>query len=530
MKSYMTGRLAAAILAWSLAVPVLFAQSFPTWQANQARPTYAPSYYPLPSYPLPAYPMSAYPMSAYAMPTYATPSHSIPVPQYPYPVYYSPQQMGGLPRPLANSVPLMPAPPVPMLTTSVGQTKLAQANPRALPIPPPAQNTALQPDIVKPPPGTEILPTPRELDPKETPVPGSPYADILEFGPGSMMMRPEDGKPDTAPDCPPVAPRGYLYYARAEYLMWWGQNQSAPVLLTEGVPASPLVGGGEVGLIAQTRHGGRFTLGRWLDNAQDCAVEIVGFFIGGDESVYERNSIGTPALARPFINGVTGQPAQNVVAAPGFEGDVQIGMLSRLWGLEGNGRYEVCRWGWGHFDALAGARFLSFDENLTVLAGTTTGPAAANYTYDAFGSRNRFFGCQAGVECEINYRKWFLDSWAKLAIGDNYELVEIQGNRVLGGRVVPGGLLAQPSNIGLHRRHQFGYVPEVAVNVGYQVQQHMRASVGYNFLLLGNVARPGDQIDTRINTTGAGPAVPAFSFNQGEFWIHGLIAGLEFRF
>jgi len=338
-----------------------------------------------------------------------------------------------------------------------------------------------------------------------------------------------DGKPDTAPHCPPCAPRGYPYYARAEYLMWWGQPQSAPVLLTEGAPAVPLVGGGEVRLIAQTRHGGRFTVGAWLDNSQDLAVEFVGFFIGGDSSVYERTSTGAPVLARPYIDGVTGQPSQSIIAAPGSPGIIDIGMLSRLWGLEGNVRCEVCRWNWGHVDALAGIRYLDFNENLTVLAGTNTRRGGSNFTYDDFGARNRFLGSQAGVECEIYHRKWFLDSWAKIAVGDNFEQLEIEGSRLLGGRLLPGGLLTQPSNIGRHRRHQFAYVPEIAVNFGYQVQQHIRASVGYNFLLLGNVVRPGDQIDTRINTSGAGP-VPAFSFNQGEFWIHGLTAGFEFCF
>lgn len=343
-------------------------------------------------------------------------------------------------------------------------------------------------------------------------------------------MSHDDGKPDTAPCCPPCAPRGRPYYARAEYLMWWGQPQATPVLLTEGAAAVPLVGGGDVNLIAQTRHGGRFTFGRWLNNSQDLAVEMVSFFIGGDSSIYERTSAGTPVLARPFIDGVAGLPTQSVIAAPGAPGIVDIGMLSRLWGLEGNVRCELCRWTWGHLDALGGLRYVDFNENLTVLAGTNTRGGGANFAYDDFGARNRFVGTQAGVECELNYRKWFFDAWAKIAIGDNSEQVDIQGNRVLGGRVLPGGLLAQPSNIGRYRRDQFGYVPEVAISAGYQVQQHIRATVGYNFLLLGNVARPGDQIDTRINTTGAGPAVPAFSFNQSEFWIHGLLAGLELRF
>lgn len=492
----MTRRLAVALLAWSLADCAAQAQPFPAWPGQ---PPASYTWSPYPAY-YPGYP----PINSRPYPTYSAPAPPLPV-------------LTGMSHPggqLAHANPLPPNPP-PMIRAPQ-------------PLLPGPSAPAPAPDIApRPAPPSEILPPPRELNPTQPPEFFLP--EIAEAGPGSMITH-YDGKPDTAPDCPPDAPHGHRNYGRAEYLMWWGQRQSAPVLLTEGTPAVPLVGGGEVGLIAQTRHGGRLQYGRWLNNCQDFGIEMAGFFIGGDDSVYERTSTGTPVLARPFIDGLTGLPAQRVIAAPGSPGIVDIGMLSRLWGLEGNVRCEICRWLCGHLDVLGGIRYLDFEENLTVLSGTNTRRGTANFAYDDFGARNRFIGSQVGLECELIYRKWFLDSWAKLAVGDNSEVVTIQGNRLIGGRVLPGGLLAQPSNIGRHRRDQFGFVPEVSVSAGYRVQEHLRATVGYNFLFLGNVARPGDQIDTRVNTTGAGPAVPNFSFNQGEFWIHGLTAGFEFLF
>lgn len=445
-----------------------------------------------------------------------------------------------MPQPMLRGIPIMPAPPLPMIA---GDVKLAapsaspQLNPKLAQVGPftyPELLSKSRPGISTPPsetsfsqPPGEVLPQPRELNPDG--VPQTQPDGLLNPHAGSMISN-WDGTPDTAPDCPPNAPRGFLYYGRAEYLMWWAQPQSAPVLLTSGAPPVNLIGGGEVRLIPETRHGGRFTFGRWLNNAESLAIEAVGFFIGGAEGNYPRTSPGSPLLARPFVNGVTGQASQSIVAGPGFPGTVQIGMLSNLWGLEGNGRCELCRWIWGHCDALAGIRYLEFDENLTIHTETRTGPATTNFVRDAFATYNHAILGQLGVDAEIYYRKWFLDAWAKIGLGDNIEQVDIQGNRGIAGRTLSGGLLAQPSNSGRHQRDQFAYVPEFSITAGYQVQLHVRALVGYNFLFLGNVARPGDQIDTRINTTAAGPAVPAFSANQGEFWIQGWTAGVEFRY
>src|SRR5262249_15174735 len=82
-------------------------------------------------------------------------------------------------------------------------------------------------------------------------------------------------------------------------------------------------------------------------------------------------------------------------------------------------------------------------------------------------------------------------------LGSTAEVVDVAGSTVIAppGQVPTvgnGGLLAQPTNSGHFSRDQFAVVPEVGINVGYQVTEHLRAFVGYSFLYWSNVARPGD--------------------------------------
>src|SRR6185312_8185902 len=95
---------------------------------------------------------------------------------------------------------------------------------------------------------------------------------------------------------------------------------------------------------------------------------------------------------------------------------------------------------------------------------------------------------------------------AKLALGAMQQGVDIQGltNLTIPGQAtqsLPGGFLATSSNIGHYNRTKFAVVPELGANVGIQVNNNIRAFVGYTFLYLSNVVRPGPQIDLAVNRT-----------------------------
>jgi hypothetical protein len=107
-------------------------------------------------------------------------------------------------------------------------------------------------------------------------------------------------------------------------------------------------------------------------------------------------------------------------------------------------------------------------------------------------------------------------------------------------RTAVGGLLALPTNIGHFSRDRFSVVPEIGVNLGYQLTDHLRAYVGYNFLYWTNVVRPGAQIDRVLDVTlipnfpvpGAVPTGqnrPMVPFKENDFWAQGINFGLEFR-
>src|SRR5262249_57995102 len=121
---------------------------------------------------------------------------------------------------------------------------------------------------------------------------------------------------------------------------------------------------------------------------------------------------------------------------------------------------------------------------------------------DQFHTTNDFYGGQVGFDFECRRGHWFLGWTTKVAIGGVHQAVDVNGTTSTsvftgpnaGTFTSPGGLLAQPTNIGQIGRDRFAVVPEVGVKVGFQVTDHLRAYAGYNFLYMSSVVRPGDQI------------------------------------
>src|SRR5581483_11224265 len=233
-------------------------------------------------------------------------------------------------------------------------------------------------------------------------------------------------------------------------------------------------------------------------------------------------------------------------------GSVAVNERSNFWGIEENAILNICCGCCYRVDLLGGFRYLRLSEdldireNLTVLPGVTGIGGTNILLADDFNTRNEFFGGQIGARAEYRSGNVFVNAVGKIAFGETEEVVNIHGVTVFtppGSAPIArvGGLLALPTNSGKFSRDEFSVVPEVGINVGYQVTDHMRAYVGYTFLYWSDVVRPGDQIDRTINatqlpsSTGApstlvGPARPAFSFHETDFWAQGINFGLEFRY
>jgi hypothetical protein len=306
----------------------------------------------------------------------------------------------------------------------------------------------------------------------------------------------------------------------------------------------------------EERSGGRFTAGFWLDDCHTVGVEGSYFFLGSRAVQFGAAGTGAPGsavIARPFFDTSLNQENSELVSAPGLlAGTVNVTSSSRLQGGAGNLICNLCCGCCYRVDLLGGFRYVDLEEGLGVgedlmVLPTVPGIGGGRVTVlDQFDARNRFYGGQLGARGEARRGPWFVNVQGLIALGDTHEVVTINGATALipvagTPTVSANGLLTQPTNIGRFSRDQFAVVPEVDVNVGYQVTDHLRAFVGYTFLYWSDVVRPGDQIDRVLNpnqlpaTLGAsglfgGPARPAFSFHGTDFWAQGINFGVEFRY
>jgi hypothetical protein len=362
--------------------------------------------------------------------------------------------------------------------------------------------------------------------------------------------------------------------ATAEYLFWWLRGANGPPLVTTSPPGMNGFLPGAAVLLSvpdldrQYRPGGRFGVVFWLDDCASCGIDARYFFTGERTGRSLISSDQVPNIFRPFTaaNDGLGSFSEQVTAAGSSVGSISSELRSNFWGAEVNYRDNICCWNsccsGFRADLLAGFRYLQLDERLTIVENYTriadfqvfdralgqvvTEPAGTNIVIrDSFATRNDFYGGQLGTALQYHRNRWTVDLRTTVALGTTHQRLTIEGNQV---RTLPGqpplffngGLLALDSNIGTYSRDRFTVVPEVGLNVGYQVTDHVRAFVGYNFLYWSNVIRPGDQIDPVIDVNRvprfAPPGIPdatsvhpAVLFKSTDFWAQGINVGLEFR-
>jgi hypothetical protein len=360
-----------------------------------------------------------------------------------------------------------------------------------------------------------------------------------------------------------------MVWGSAEYLLWWVKNGPLPVpLVTAGTPASlgilgpktrVLFGGTDIDY--QSFSGGRFTLGSWFDRGYHLGLEGSGFFLEKRPATFATTSdvTGTPVLARPVINAITGRETVELVSAPGVAaGSIGVRSFSNLYGWDLSLIGHVYDRASVSVDVLGGFRYLHVDEHLDVqqntvlLAGGSSGlagmgvlPPASVAIFDHFGTLNQFYGGHLGARVEYGGDALFVNVLGKVALGGTHETSNIAGatrSTSTTGRQtsVPGGLLALSSNSARTARDEFAVAPELGVNVGYKINRLVRAYVGYTVLYISDVARPGDQISRIVNPalvpssqtfgTARGPAQPSFNFQRTDFWAQGVNFGLEIRY
>jgi hypothetical protein len=368
--------------------------------------------------------------------------------------------------------------------------------------------------------------------------------------------------PQVPAPCPQPSDR---FWADAEYLLWFTKNSEIPPLFTTGSPfdAPPAALGrpGTAVLFGPdvdqgVRPGGRFSTGYWFDDCHRFGLDGSFFFLAQDSVAFRATSdgsAGSGVLAIPYLdvtpNSFTNGQNTILLALPGVSaGSAQAFISSNLQSADVNGRSRVLRGTSGYVDVLGGFRYLRLSEALDLSADATTIDDPFNVvslsTSSGFATRNHFYGGQLGTEAELTCGCWFLDLRSKLALGDNHETALVDGSFTFNARgqstTVQSGPFAMPSNIGSHSHDTFSFVPEIGIDLGYQIGNHLRAKCGYSLLYWTDVVRPGDQIDAAMNMSqlqaplgpGAltGPARPAMSFKETDFWAQGVSLGVEFRY
>lgn len=358
-----------------------------------------------------------------------------------------------------------------------------------------------------------------------------------------------------------------------EALHWWQDGMQLPALITTSDTGTARADAGVLGrnstqtLFGGTNvlddyiDGGRLRFGFWLDNCHSWGVGGEFFNIGQDDESYSATSTGDEILTRPFTNILTGREDSELVAFPNVvSGTVTARAETEL---HGGGfhfrRLRCCQEGcksWlfcgcpDHFcsrsETLVGYRYVQLDERVTVnedLVSTDTANPGTFQIMDDFDTRNQFNGFDIGWKYRVTRGYWSYDTMMRLAFGNTRQTVTINGSTTINDPASPppvtleGGLLAQSTNIGTHKRNEFSVIPEFNANIGYQLTDRLKATFGYTFLYWSNVVRPGDQIDTIVNPEFLPPAAdpitglanPAFSFDNTDYWVQGLSYGLEYR-
>ncbi len=393
----------------------------------------------------------------------------------------------------------------------------------------------------------------------------------------------------------------YRVYTDAEYLLWNIHNTSLPPLATS-VPVGLVlvnqndlfVGPGAVGTnpnpvvntfsvpfsvtsnptfpnsnsIENGEHNGaRITVGAWFDGEEDLGIEASAFWLEKLSNQFRNTTANTlnqfnlqTGLAdRTFFVPVGMPPqlsSQGLTVFPAQSTSEVFGTLAtEMWGAEVNLRSSGCRVGSFTFGALAGVRYLHFEDTFTLANNVSVtdapqSPVQAPFlpitfsTFDRIKTHNEIFAPQVGLEAEGKCYGFFVSGRGQFAIGPNFQEVNVQGKTSVSGSGnplmnAPGGLLSGPSNQGDHSRTRITVLPELNAKVGYEFGSWLRIHAGYDAMFLSHIARPAQQVGfttlaTTVSVAGSTNSMnitqPVINLHDDKTWVEGLNLGVEFRY
>ena len=370
---------------------------------------------------------------------------------------------------------------------------------------------------------------------------------------------------------PESSGNGDLVWIRGEYLGWFSDGMRTPILVTTSVAGTPrnqaavigepntrtLFGGSKIN--DNYQNGFRTRGGFWFSPSHALGIEADYYQLFEAKTHFAATSLnGNTIIGRPFFDITNGRETAELVSFPGLvAGTTGLNSASNFKSFGVRGRGNVCGptdpcqamvidgFGRDKIEWLLGYRYanladdLSITENLTSLLPAAPGTVAVR---DSFSTENQFHGFELGAVYEASFERLWIESIAKVAIGNNRQRVSIGGSTDLTEAGITdhfnGGILAQRTNSGTFSRDELAVIPELGATLGVRITPRLSLTVGYTFVYFSNVVRAGDQIDTDLNPNlfpeeanpFTGALRPRFAFHETDFWTHGISFGGDFRF
>jgi hypothetical protein len=376
----------------------------------------------------------------------------------------------------------------------------------------------------------------------------------LEFGIGTPVGEsvPTVRPPMPVTGAPIEVPPGPMFWAQADALFWRAKGGLVPPLVVgvytsanPPLPADPRMAFpvSDDRINGDVQSGYRLRGGMWLDKPHGTGVEATytNFLHASDRSIFLGNS--NVILARPFVDTVQRTPAlfQLSNSSAGFQGVAAVGTTFNADGFELNMLRRGPAMIGDEMHWVLGLRYWTLEESLAVETASQGGGLQVS-AFDSFATRNRFFGPQVGGDWHWDRGRLSIDLTMKMAVGGMWEEAAIDGGSTVvlpsGARVDrTGGLLALRSNVGDYDRTKLALIRDTSLSLGYCIAPNVQLRLGYDFVWVTNVLRPGQQIDLGVNPTylpfssaPAGYPRPWYKFDGELFWMHGLSLGLSAQF
>jgi len=179
---------------------------------------------------------------------------------------------------------------------------------------------------------------------------------------------------------------------------------------------------------------------------------------------------------------------------------------------------------------------------VSVLQGRAYSSPSTLSVSDIYTANNQFFGGSLGLRSAIHIEGFTWSITGKIGLGNMSSTLRTNGTSTITGSNPPltsaGGLYASGPNLGTFEKNTFSAIPEIATNLNVQVTSWFAVNIGYNYMCITDVVRPGDQIDGRVNPsfvptspsfgTRLGPTASTIPMNSSNFWAQGVNLGFTF--